>query len=29
VQWYDAGHELNDAATKDRLAWLRKQLAVK
>jgi dienelactone hydrolase len=29
VQWYDAGHELNDAATKDRLVWLRKQLGVK
>lgn len=29
VQWYDAGHELNEAAAKDRLAWLRKQLGLK
>ena len=29
VHWYDAGHELNEAATKDRLAWLRKQLSLK
>ena len=29
VKFYDAGHELNDAATKDRLAWLRQSFTVK
>ncbi len=29
VEWYDAGHELNEAATTARLAWLRKTLGVK
>ena len=27
VRWYDAGHALNDAARRDRLAWLRQRLA--
>jgi dienelactone hydrolase len=26
ILFYDAGHELNEQATRDRLAWLRKQL---
>jgi fermentation-respiration switch protein FrsA (DUF1100 family) len=25
---YESGHELNDAARRDRLAWLREQLAI-
>ena len=29
VQFYEAGHELNEAATKDRLAWLRKELKLR
>lgn len=29
VRFYNAGHELNDEATRDRLAWLRQQLRVK
>ena len=29
VRFYDAGHELNDAATNDRLAWLREQLRIR
>ena len=29
VHFYEAGHELNEAATKDRLAWLKKQLSVR
>jgi len=28
VRFYDAGHELNEAATKDRLAWLKEKLKV-
>lgn len=28
VQFYDAGHELNEAATKDRLVWLKKALKI-
>jgi hypothetical protein len=26
LKWYEAGHGLNEAATRDRKAWLRKQL---
>ena len=29
VDWYDAGHTLNDQATQDRLAWLALQLDLK
>ena len=29
VKFYDAGHELNDAATHDRLAWLRQSFTLK
>jgi len=28
AQSYDAGHELDDAARKDRLAWLRGELGL-
>jgi dienelactone hydrolase len=28
VRWYDAPHELNDAAFRDQLAWLRRELAL-
>ena len=27
IRWYDAGHALNDAARKERMAWLRQKLA--
>jgi len=27
VRWYDAEHELNAGATRDRLAWLRQHAA--
>lgn len=29
ILWYDAGHPLNDAAVRDRQAWLKKQLRIK
>jgi len=28
MKWYDAGHGLNEAATQDRKAWLRRKLAL-
>ena len=28
VQFYDAGHELDEAATKDRLEWLKRVLKI-
>jgi dienelactone hydrolase len=29
ILWYDAGHELNDSAIRDRQAWLKKVLRIK
>ena len=29
VLFYDAGHELNDQAMRDRIAWLKKQLVAR
>ncbi|MCX6620525.1 MAG: hypothetical protein NTY38_05520 [Acidobacteria bacterium] len=28
AQWYEAGHELNEEASRDRIAWLREQLGM-